>query len=132
MENLDAKEVKMGTTKHLPLQKFEPVDMPLRGAITPRQAEGSVNSGIVSTNPVDKAAQLVQPLDMVDKSINSPANPLQAGFFVIGQSRQTISSWSEAPSDFFRWHFAQPLHDMTLPLHLGLLALKRKPAAMGK
>src|SRR6266446_19021 len=47
----------MSATKHLALQEFEPVDMPLRGAITPRQAEGSANSGIVSTNPVDKAAQ---------------------------------------------------------------------------
>src|SRR5438128_7318076 len=47
----------MSATKHLTLQKFEPVDMSLRGAITPRQTEGSTNSGIVSTNPVDKAAQ---------------------------------------------------------------------------
>src|SRR5207253_2090668 len=47
----------MSATKHLALQKFEPVDMPFRGAITPRQGEGCVNSGIVSTNPVDKAAQ---------------------------------------------------------------------------
>src|SRR5439155_7952649 len=47
----------MSATKHLALQKFEPVDMPLRGAITPRQAESSANSGIVSTNPIDEAAQ---------------------------------------------------------------------------
>src|SRR2546423_9457260 len=32
-----------------------------------------------------------------------PANPLQAGFFVIGQSRQIISSRGEAPSEFFCW-----------------------------
>jgi len=29
------------------------------------------------------------------------ANPLLAGFFVNGQSEQTISPWSEAPSDLF-------------------------------
>jgi hypothetical protein len=57
MEHFDTQQIEMGTTKHLPLQKFEPVDMALRGAITPWQAEGSANSGIVSTNPVDKAAQ---------------------------------------------------------------------------
>src|SRR5437764_14271103 len=47
----------MGTAKHLPLQKFEPIDMALRDAITPRQAESRVNSSIISTNAVDKAAE---------------------------------------------------------------------------
>src|SRR5450755_1142900 len=47
----------MSTTKHLALQKFETVDVALRGPITPRQAASSANSGIVSTNAVDKAAQ---------------------------------------------------------------------------
>src|SRR6266699_416002 len=32
-----------------------------------------------------------------------PANPLQAGFFVMGQSRQITSSRGEAPSEFFCW-----------------------------
>src|SRR5258708_26236320 len=47
----------MSTTEHLALQKFEPVDMPLRGAITPGEGEGSAHSSSISTNPVDKAAQ---------------------------------------------------------------------------
>jgi hypothetical protein len=47
----------MGTAKHLALEKFEAVDMALRGSITPRQRAGSTHSGIVSTNAVDKAAE---------------------------------------------------------------------------
>jgi hypothetical protein len=47
----------MSATKHLALEKFESVDMPLRGAVTPRQAEGCANSGRVSTNAEDLAAQ---------------------------------------------------------------------------
>src|SRR5436853_7423890 len=48
----------MGTAKHLALEKFEAVDMALRGPITPGQRAGSTHSGIVSTNAVDKAAEL--------------------------------------------------------------------------
>src|SRR5215469_3817003 len=47
----------MSTTKHLALQKLEPIDMALRDAIAPRHAESRVNSSIISTNAVDKAAQ---------------------------------------------------------------------------
>src|SRR5436305_14019481 len=47
----------MGTAKHLALEKFEAVDMALRGPITPGQTAGSTHSGIVSTNAVDKAAE---------------------------------------------------------------------------
>src|SRR6266699_686608 len=50
-------QIEMGTAEHLALQKFEPVDVSLRNAITPGQGAGSVNSGIVSTNPVDKAGE---------------------------------------------------------------------------
>src|SRR6266487_329334 len=47
----------MGTAKHLALEKFEAVDMALRGPITPGQRASSTYSSIVSTNAVDKAAQ---------------------------------------------------------------------------
>ncbi len=47
----------MSATKHLAFEKFEPIDMPLRSAVTPRQGAGRANSSIVSTNAVDKAAQ---------------------------------------------------------------------------
>ena len=57
MEDFHAQQIQMGTAEHVALQKFEPVDVSLRSAITPRQGAGSVHSGIVSTNPVDKAAQ---------------------------------------------------------------------------
>src|SRR2546425_12613143 len=57
MKHFHAQEVKMSTTKHLAFQKLESVDMSLRDAIAPRQAESSANSGIISTNPIDKAAQ---------------------------------------------------------------------------
>ena len=43
----------------------------------------------------------VQPWDMVEKSINPPANPFQAGIFVIGQSGQATFSRSEALIEFF-------------------------------
>jgi hypothetical protein len=49
---------------------------------------------------------------------STSANPFWAGFFVRGQSGQATSSWSEAPSDCFCWHFHRPLHDLTLPPHL--------------
>ena len=49
----------MSATKHLALQKLEPVDMPFCGAITPRQGEGRMNSGRISTNAINKAAQFV-------------------------------------------------------------------------
>src|SRR5262249_42977853 len=52
------------------------------------------------------------------------ANPLRAGFFVSGQSGQTISPWREAPFDFFCWHIQQP-HSVREPL-------KRKLAARGE
>ena len=57
MEDFHAQQIKMGTTEHLALQKFEPIDMALRDAITPRQAESRMNSSIISTNAVDKAAK---------------------------------------------------------------------------
>src|SRR6266699_6159144 len=61
-----------------------------------------------------------------------PANPLQAGFFVIGQSRQITSSRGEAPSEFFCWRLHRLPLDMTLLPHQACKALKRKLAAMGK
>jgi len=47
----------MSATKHLALEKFEPIDMSLRDPITPFGRESGANSGIISTNPVDKTAQ---------------------------------------------------------------------------
>ena len=47
----------MSTTEHLALQKFQAIHMPLRCAITPRQGAGSMNSCIVATNAIDKAAE---------------------------------------------------------------------------
>jgi hypothetical protein len=57
MEHFHTQEIKMRATKHLALQKFEPIDMSLRDAITPLGRESGANGGIISTNPVDKAAQ---------------------------------------------------------------------------
>src|SRR5205809_1572596 len=47
----------MGTAEHLALQKFEPVDIPLRGAITPLRRESGANSGIIATYPIDKTGE---------------------------------------------------------------------------
>jgi len=68
---------------------------------------------------------------MVDNSINL-CKHISGWFFVIGQSGQATSSWSEAPSDFSCWHFHWPPQDMTLPPNLAWVALKRELAAMGK
>src|SRR5258708_25407465 len=57
MEHFHPYQVEMGTTEHLALQKFEPVHLALCGPIAPGQRAGSTNSGIVSTDPVDKAGQ---------------------------------------------------------------------------
>src|SRR5712692_1664950 len=47
----------MRTAKHVALQKFEAIHMPLCGSITPWQRAGSANSGIVATNPEDLAGE---------------------------------------------------------------------------
>src|SRR2546421_8171275 len=47
----------MSPTKHLPLEKFEAIDMSLHDSVVPRKSESRFHSGIVSTNPVDKTAQ---------------------------------------------------------------------------
>src|SRR6266702_6793650 len=47
----------MSATKHLAFQKFEPVDMSFRCAITPLRRESGVNSGIIATYPVDKTRE---------------------------------------------------------------------------
>ena len=49
---------------------------------------------------------------------STSANTLRAGFFVMRQSGQATSSWSEAPSDCSCWHVHRPPHDITLPPYL--------------
>ena len=49
---------------------------------------------------------------------STSANTLRAGFFVMRQSGQATSSWSEGPSDFSCWHVHRPPHDITLPPYL--------------
>ena len=53
----------MSTTKHVAFQKLEPVDMALGDAITPLGRASGTNSGIISTNPVDKTAQFAHMTD---------------------------------------------------------------------
>src|SRR6266568_7718515 len=47
----------MSPTKHLPLEKFEAIDMSLHNSVVPWKPESRLHSDIVSTNPVDKTAQ---------------------------------------------------------------------------
>ena len=54
MEDFNAQQIKMGTTKHLTFQKFQAVDMPLRDAITFWSRAGSIDSGIIAINAVGK------------------------------------------------------------------------------
>ncbi len=80
------------------------------------------------TLPQAKAWVLL--LNMVDNS-RSLSKPLSGRFFVIGQSGQTFSSRSEAPSNILCGHSYPPASDMALQPPLDLEALKRKPAARG-
>ena len=47
----------MRTAKHLALEKFEPIDMSLGDPIAPLGRASGANSGIISTNPVDKTGE---------------------------------------------------------------------------
>src|SRR5258708_37330366 len=47
----------MSATKHLAFQKFEPVDMAFRSAITPLRRESGANRGIIGTDPGDKTGE---------------------------------------------------------------------------
>ncbi len=76
MEDFHAQQVKVGTTEHLPLQKFEAVDMPLRDAITPLGRESGANSGIISTNPVDKTGEFGHMTCFGSAAARSPMPPL--------------------------------------------------------
>jgi hypothetical protein len=60
------------------------------------------------------------------------AHPLWDGDFISGESRQAISPFSEAPSDFVCWHLHQLRCDLTLPRQLASVALKQEPVARGK
>jgi hypothetical protein len=69
-------------------------------------------------------------LNMVDTS-RSLSKPLSGRFFVSGQSGQTFSSRSEAPSDIFCGHLQRLVGGMTMQPALATMALKRKPKARG-
>src|SRR5947209_5191200 len=47
----------MRTTKHLPLEKFEAINMSFHDFVVPGKPESGLHSGIVSTNRVDKTAE---------------------------------------------------------------------------
>src|SRR6266436_5717064 len=47
----------MCSAKHLPLQKFEAIDMSFRRAITPLRRASGANSGIIATYPIDKTGE---------------------------------------------------------------------------
>jgi hypothetical protein len=48
----------MSPAKHLPLEKFEAVDMPLRDAITLRPGESCVHSSIISEDAIGKTLEV--------------------------------------------------------------------------
>src|SRR5947209_8734892 len=48
----------MRTAKHLPLEKFEAIDMALDDAITPRQTARRSHSRVIPANPVDKTGEV--------------------------------------------------------------------------
>jgi hypothetical protein len=55
MEHFDAKQIQMSTTKHLALQKFEPVHLSLCDPVILRTRESRVNCRRVSTNAIGQA-----------------------------------------------------------------------------
>jgi hypothetical protein len=66
------------------------------------------------------------------ENLSSLCKPTSGRFLVMRQSRQVFFSPSEAPSKFFCWHLHPPPRNMALHPHLASVALKRKPATMGK
>src|SRR6266852_4126631 len=75
--------------------------------------------------------EAVLPWDMVDKSISHHSTYFRL-FFVSGQSRQAISSRSEAPAECCCWHLHPSARDMTLHPPLACEPLKRKPVARSR
>lgn len=57
VEDAQAQQVEPGTTIHLALEHFEPVDVTFDRTITPGQAKGSHDSGLVSLNGVREAGE---------------------------------------------------------------------------
>jgi hypothetical protein len=72
----------MSTTKHLTFQKLEPVDMALGDAITPLGRASGTNSGIISTNPVDKTGEFAHMTDF--SSLEPGVQCLRLVFFEHG------------------------------------------------
>ena len=61
MQDFDSQEVKMSTAKHLPLEKFEAIDMPLDDSIAPGKRESGSNRGIIPSDAIDKAGEFSHP-----------------------------------------------------------------------
>ncbi len=47
----------MSPAKHLPLQKFEAINMPFHASIVPRERESGQHGGIIATNAIGKTLE---------------------------------------------------------------------------
>jgi hypothetical protein len=83
------------------------------------------------SDEVQEYIRWVQPLDMVDKSVNLLRTYFKL-FFSPLDSPDRPSHPGVRPIRLLRRHVHRPLQHMRAQLHLTFMALKRKPAARGK
>jgi hypothetical protein len=95
----------MGTAKHLALEKFEAVDMALRGPITPGQRAGSTHSGRVSTHAEDLAAQFRHTARF--RSLEPPISCRHLPFFE--QSYKFLAQQVDGVEFLMEVHLLKPL-----------------------
>src|SRR5436190_19457285 len=57
MQDFHAQQVEMGTAKHLPLQKFEAIDMSLCDAVTLRPRASCIHSSIIPEDTIGKTLE---------------------------------------------------------------------------
>ncbi len=57
MKHFDAKQIQMRATKHLALEKFEPVDVSFCDAVTFRPRASGVHGGILPADAIGKTLQ---------------------------------------------------------------------------
>src|SRR5215831_8114784 len=58
MQHFHAQQIEPGTTEHLALQKFEPIDMSLCDADTFKPGASSVHSGIIPQDAIGKTLEV--------------------------------------------------------------------------
>src|SRR6266567_7919495 len=77
----------MSTAKHLPLQKFEAIDMPFHDPVVPWKPTSRLHSSIIPTDPISKT------LEFGDLALRRPLKPVskQCRFALFEQADELLS-----------------------------------------